>query len=124
MDMFRAIAEERIREAVRRGEFDNLPGAGKPLPPDDLDQVPEELRMGYKLLKNAGFLPEEMQLRKEMLTLNDLLAACRDEAERTRLQRELSMKKLRYEALMADRGWSQSGVFREYEEKILRKMLD
>jgi hypothetical protein len=124
MDMFRSIAEERIQEAIRRGEFDNLPGAGKPLPPDDLDRVPEELRMSYKLLKNAGFLPEEMQLRKEMLTLNDLLAACRDEAERTKLQRELSMKKLRYEALMADRGWSQSGVFREYGEKIQRKMLD
>jgi hypothetical protein len=124
MDLFRSIAEEKIQEAIRRGEFDNLPGKGKPLPPDELDKVPEELRIGYKLLKNAGFLPEEMQLRKEMLTLNDLLAACRDEGERARLQRELSMKRLRYEMLMADRGWGQSGAFRKYEEKIQRKMLD
>lgn len=124
MDLFRSIAEEKIQEAIRRGEFDNLPGAGKPLPPDDLDAVPEPLRIGYKLLKNAGYLPEEMQLRKEMLTLNDLLAVCRDQAERTELQRKLSAKKLRYDVLMSERGWSHSGVFREYEDKIRKSMFE
>lgn len=60
MDIFRIMAEEKIKEAIRGGEFDHLPGAGKPLPPDDMEGVPEELRMGYRLLKNAGILPEEL----------------------------------------------------------------
>ena len=37
--------------------------------------VPEHLRMGYKILKNAGVLPEEMQLKKEMVSLKTLLDA-------------------------------------------------
>ncbi|MCA0755427.1 DUF1992 domain-containing protein [Paenibacillus sp. N4] len=118
MDILRMIAEERIREAERRGEFANLPGAGKPLPPDDMDNVPEELRVGYKLLKNAGMLPEEMQLRKEMITLGDLISACQSDAERTKLQRELSAKKLRY------RGWPASGAFADYERQIQNKLLE
>jgi hypothetical protein len=122
MDFLRRLAEEKIQEAIRKGEFDNLPGAGKPLPPDDLEHVPEELRMSYKLLKNAGFLPEEMQLRKEMLTLSDLLAACRDDTERTKLQKELSLKKLRYETLMSQRGWSSSSAYAEYQEKMEQKL--
>lgn len=124
MDFLRRIAEEKIREAERRGEFANLPGAGKPLPPDDMDNVPEELRVGYKLLKNAGMIPEEMQLRKEMITLGDLISACRNDAERTKLQRELSAKKLRYQSLMADRGWPASGAFADYERQIQQKLLE
>ena len=62
------IAEQRIREAMERGEFDNLPFHGKPIKLDDLVGVPEHLRMGYKILKNAGVLPEEMQLKKGLLS--------------------------------------------------------
>jgi hypothetical protein len=122
MDILRMIAEEKIREAQRRGEFDNLPGKGKPLPPDDMVGVPEELRLSYKLLKNAGVLPEEMQLRKDMLTLGDLIAACHNDNERQKLQRELSAKKLRYQSLMSERGWSASGAFADYEHKIHDKL--
>ncbi|MBD2870356.1 DnaJ family domain-containing protein [Paenibacillus arenilitoris] len=124
MDFLRMIAEERIREAARRGEFDNLPGAGKPLPPDEMDGVPEELRVSYKLLKNAGMIPEEMQLRKEMITLGDLISACQDDAERAKLRRELSAKKLRYQSLMADRGWPASGAFADYERQIQQKLFE
>ena len=123
MDIFRAMAEEKIQEAIRRGEFDHLPGLGKPLPPDDLDRVPEELRMSYKLLKNAGVIPEEMQLRKEMITLEELLAACEDDGTRSRLQKELSIKKLRYESLMAQRGWQTSPAFREYDAQIRQRLF-
>ncbi|MHA7965069.1 DnaJ family domain-containing protein [Paenibacillus sp. CAU 1782] len=122
MDIFRLIAEERIREAESRGEFDDLPGKGKPLPPDELEGVPEELRVSYRLLKNAGVLPEEMQLRKDMLTLGDLIAACKSDSDRQGLERELSAKKLRYQTLMAERGWSSTGVFAEYEGKIQAKL--
>lgn len=119
MDIFRLIAEERIREAERRGEFDDLPGKGKPLPPDELEGVPEELRVGYRLLKNAGVLPEEMQLRKDMLTLGRV---CKSDSDRQKLERELSAKKLRYQTLMSERGWTSTGAFAEYEDKIQAKL--
>src|SRR5438552_3926509 len=75
MDILAKIAEQRIREAMERGEFDNLPFHGKSIRLDDLTGVPEPLRMGYKILKNAGVLPEEMQLKKEMVSLKNLLDA-------------------------------------------------
>ncbi len=53
------IAEERIKETQGKGAFDNLPGRGKPLDPDDGANVPEELRMAWRVLKNAGCLPPE-----------------------------------------------------------------
>jgi hypothetical protein len=84
--------------------------------------VPEELRLGFKMLKNAGVLPEEMQLRQDMLTLEDLIAACRDETERVRLRSELSVRKLRYQSLMAERGWHGLAAFAEYEERIQEKL--
>jgi len=61
VDWLEKLADERIREAMERGEFDGLPLAGKPLPPDANAFVPEDLRIAYKLLKDAGFLPPEMK---------------------------------------------------------------
>jgi hypothetical protein len=119
-----SIAEERIREAIERGEFDRLPGFGKPLPPDDAAGVPEELRLSFKLLRNAGMLPEEMQLRKEMVTLEDLLRCARDEAERKRLNTELTVKRLRYRALMEQRGWRDMSAFATYGELVERRLGD
>jgi len=68
------LAEQRIEEAMARGEFDDLPGAGKPLPEDDLAGVPPELRLACRILKNAGYLPEEVQLRREIASVRRLLA--------------------------------------------------
>lgn len=104
MDWISSIVEERIREAEARGEFDNLPGRGKPLPPDELASVPEELRVGYRLLKNAGAIPPELELRKEMVTLGDLLRCCADEDERGRIKRKLSAVQLQYRTMMEQRG--------------------
>jgi hypothetical protein len=100
MDILAKIAEQRIREAMERGEFDNLAYQGKPLQLEDLSGVPEHLRMGYKILKDAGVLPPEMQLKKELLTLQDLINACYDEDERHRLQHKLNEHTLRYNILM------------------------
>ena len=122
MDWFASVAEEKISEAMRRGEFDHLPGKGKPLPPDDMAGVPEELRLSFKLLKNAGMLPEEMQLRKEMVTLEELLAVCRGDGERTKLRGELSVKQLRYQSLMSSRGWQTAGAYLEYEQQVQDKL--
>lgn len=125
MDWAASLADERIREAQLRGEFERLPGAGKPLPEEDeLAGVPEELRIGFKMLKNAGVLPEEMQLRKDMLTLHDLLVACRQDEEKLKLAAQLNAKKLRYRMLMEERGWSGVGAFAEYESQVERKLTE
>ncbi len=85
------IAEKRIEEAQAKGEFDDLPGRGRPLELEDMSHVPEELRMAYKILRNAGCLPPELAERKEINRLVDLLERCEDEQERVR-----QMQKLRF----------------------------
>ena len=88
-----AIAERRIQEAIERGEFDDLPGKGKPLDLGEDDRtVPPELRMAYRMVKNAGMLPPEVELHKEILRLVDLLDAIHDEEGRRERRRELDYK--------------------------------
>lgn len=69
------IAENRIREAVEKGDLEQLPGRGKPLRLDDDSMVPESLRAAYRLLRNANCLPPELAQRREIRRLEDLLAA-------------------------------------------------
>ncbi|MDR2573608.1 MAG: DUF1992 domain-containing protein [Desulfovibrio sp.] len=90
------IAEKRIEEAQLNGDFDNLPGSGQPLAIEDTSHVPEELRMAYKILRNAGCLPPELAERKEIGRLAELLEQCEDEQERLR-----QMQKLRFMILRA-----------------------
>ena len=66
MSLIQKLAEEKIRTAIDRGDLDDLPGHGKPLELDDNTTVPEELRAAYRLLKNSGYLPPELELRKEI----------------------------------------------------------
>jgi Domain of unknown function (DUF1992) len=61
LDAFDSLIDQQVRAAIARGEFDNLPGAGKPLALDDDAHLPEELRMSFRILKNAGYLPPELQ---------------------------------------------------------------
>ena len=63
--MLEFIAEQKIAEAIANGDFDDLPGAGKPLELDDDSLVPEELRLAYRILKNAGFVPPEVLSLKD-----------------------------------------------------------
>jgi hypothetical protein len=97
------LAESKIRDAMARGEFDDLPGHGKPLELEDLSRVPAELRMGYKLLRNAGCLPPELEARKEEARLGALLAATGDPEERARLSRLRADARLRYQLLIERR---------------------
>ena len=85
------VAERRIEEAQSQGLFDNLPGAGKPLELEDLSHVPEDMRMAYKILRNAGCLPPELEERKEINRLIDLLEHCEDEQERVRQMQKVRL---------------------------------
>ena len=123
MDIFSLIAEDKIRTAQKDGEFDNLPGKGKPLKLEDLSTIPESLRMGYKLLKNAGMLDDEKQLNKEILGLNDLLAACADPKDRVSIKKKLNDKLLRYNRLMEKKDITQSPACEQYQDKIDVKLF-
>lgn len=89
------IAERRIEEALKAGEFDNLPGMGKPLKLEDESNVAPELRLGYRILKNAGYLPPELADRREIENLLDLLEKAEDEGEKVRQIRKLEFMLLR-----------------------------
>ncbi|MFN4132304.1 MAG: DUF1992 domain-containing protein [Caldimicrobium sp.] len=71
--ILKKIAEERIKEAIERGDFDELQYKGKPLELKEDPFVPEELRVAYRMLKNAGFLPKEVELRKEIAEIEKYL---------------------------------------------------
>jgi Domain of unknown function (DUF1992) len=102
VDVLALIAESKIRSAMARGEFDDLPGRGKPLVLDDLTGVPGELRMGYRLLRNAGCLPPELEARKEVARLGALVETAGDPGERARVAKLKSEAELRY-ALLVER---------------------
>src|SRR5712691_2159029 len=120
MDILAKIAEQRIREAMERGEFDNLPFHGKPIRLDDLVGVPEHLRMGYKILKNAGVLPEEMQMNKEIVSLKTLLDACYDETEKQTLRQKMNEKVLRYNMMLEKQ--LHKPTYQKYHAKITKKL--
>ena len=91
MEYLHRLVEDRIQKAQAEGVFDNLPGKGKPLNLDDESTIPEDLRLTFKVLKNAHCLPIEMELRKEIFNLRQLLNAAIDPESRRELRRELSL---------------------------------
>jgi hypothetical protein len=91
LEVIRLIAERKISEAIQQGLLDTRKWRNKPLPMTNDNLVPEELRMAHKILKNAGYLPPEIEAKKEIQQIEDLLASCDD--ERTRVKQ---IKKLNY----------------------------
>ena len=91
MHAFEAIAEQRISEAITRGELDQLPGQGQPLDLEDDLLVTQDLRMAYRILKNAGYVPPEVHTLKEIAELERLVHALDDDAQRTIALRRLRL---------------------------------
>ncbi len=120
MSVLEAMAETKIRESMARGEFANLPGAGKPLRLEDDSMIPDDLRVAYKILRNAGCIPPELEMRKEILTLRDLLRTVEDEGARRDRIRELNYKLLKL-GVMGKR-MVILDEFPGYRERILEKM--
>ena len=112
------IAERRIEEAQAQGVFDNLPGRGRPLQLEDMSHVPEDLRMAYKILSNAGCLPPELAERKELNRLVDLLDSCKDEQERVQ-----QMLKLRFMIVRAKMRY-QRHLQLEQDDPYYDRLLD
>jgi hypothetical protein len=103
VSIFERIAEAKIAEAMKRGEFDSLPGAGRPLELEDLSRLPSDMRLAYKVLRNADVLPPEVELRREIYSLGRLIDDATDEDERERLRRQWRMRELHYSILIERR---------------------
>ncbi len=119
-EAFDKIAEKKIREAMDNGEFDDLPGKGKPLELEDDRHLPQDIRLAHKILKNADCLPPELELRKEILTIEELLDGVRDTKEKYR-----QIKKLNYLIMklnMSRRSSLDLEKNQVYYEKLVEKM--
>jgi DnaJ-like protein len=90
--LFQRNADDKIKEAIAKGEFDNLPGKGKPLDLDAYFATPEDLRMGYSILKSADTIPEEIELLKQIEGLKKSLDSCPSQIEQRAIQKQLSEK--------------------------------
>ncbi|MEQ4450261.1 DUF1992 domain-containing protein [Kosakonia sp. YIM B13605] len=112
-------AERHILDAQQKGEFDNLPGNGEPLLLDDDSHVPAELRAGYRLLKNAGCLPPELEYRKEAVMLIDLLNSVQHEhPDFQQLHRRLSLLEMK----VRQAGLSTDFLRGDYADKLQQKI--
>ena len=112
---FEKIVEERIKQALKKGEFDDLPGSGKPLKEDDAS-VPEDLRMAWKILKNADCLPPEIELKKNIAETRDLMAGMGESAEKYRLLKKLNFFIMKLNSMR--NGPANLEVPQEYLEKM------
>ena len=87
---FEKIVEERIKMAQKKGEFKNLPGKGKPLPEEDVN-VPEDVRLAYKILKNADCVPPELEIKKEIRNTQELLSGMAETGEKYKMLKKLNL---------------------------------
>ncbi len=92
-----------IQEAMERGEFDDLPGKGKPLDLRAYFDTPEEVRIAYALLKSADILPEEASLLKDIARLKTELDSCTDEGKRKKLQKTIEHSRMKFNMMMERR---------------------
>ena len=117
---FTKIVEERIRRAQEKGEFDHLEGSGKPLDLLRDQTVAEELRLAYKILKNADCLPPEIELKKEIRQTEDLLGAMSETTEKYR-----AIQKLNYLIMKLNTLRNSAIEFEEpqkYSDKLIEKL--
>ena len=117
------LAEQRIREAQTRGEFDALPGAGRPLDLDEPPLVPDDVRMANRILKNAGFVPPEVELRRERHAASRSVAEACDDTARAAALRKLHALELRIAAARPDARIDVPGarIDVKYRERVLAR---
>ena len=92
--------EEKIQQAIAAGEFDNLKGAGKPLDLNNYFNMPEDVRMVFSVLKSNDFVPEEVEIFKEINLLREKIKSCTDTEEKQKLVKILNEKSLALTLLM------------------------
>ena len=96
------IVEEMIKKAQARGEFDNLPGKGKPIDLTEYFEMPEDIRVAQTMLKNAGMTSREVDLLKEIAGLRQILARMVNENKKQEIQKQIQEKQIEF-SLMLER---------------------
>ncbi len=120
MFIFDLIAEQKIAEAIGRGELADLPGAGKPLHLDDDMLIPEDLRMAFRILKNAGFVPPEVETLREIGELERFIESLSDGEVRSVASRKLQLLRERSERSGSGGGGLRTG--QAYVERVLQRL--
>jgi hypothetical protein len=118
---FEKLVEERIKKAQKEGYFDDLEGSHKPLKLDDMN-VPDDLRLAHKIMKNAGFLPPEVELKKKITNTEQLLETAKiDSPKRVKIQKKLNYLLTKLSTARGDQPSSPmlSGV---YQNSIIKKI--
>jgi hypothetical protein len=118
LEAIRRIAERKISEAIQQGLLDTQNWRNRSLPMTNDNLVPEELRMAYKILKNAGYLPPEIEAKKEIQAIEDLLSACEDEYTRLKQIKKLNYLVLKLNIMKGD------AVSIESQEEYYRKIVE
>ena len=120
IDAIRLIAERKISKAIQEGRLDVEEWRNKPLPMSNDNLVPEDLRMAHKILKNAGYLPPELETKKEIQQLEDLLASCEDECTRVKQIKKLNYLLMKLNIMKGDTVniESQEEYYRQVIERI------
>ncbi len=119
MGLFDRLAEARIQQAIERGDLDDLPGAGKPLALEDNTLVPEELRVAYRILRNAGYVPEEVRVRGSIAELERLISRL-DGEEHAHALRRLELLRARLSAQRGGRVNLQ--IEDQYRQQVLERL--
>ena len=94
MSIIEKIVEEKIREAMERGDFKNLSGKGKPVDLSEYFKTPDHLRIAHSILKNYGIVPEEVELKKEIAQIKNELVTCSSPNKKIQLKKKLNYKSL------------------------------
>jgi hypothetical protein len=97
------IAENRIAEAFEQGEFENLPGQGRPLDLTPYFSTPTEDRMAFSILKNAGVVPSQVELMSAVAELERRLQNCNSQAEANYLNQQLQAQRVKLTLAMERR---------------------
>lgn len=117
---FEKIVEARIKTAQKKGVFENLEGSGKPLAIEDDRQVAEDLRLAYKILKNADFLPPQVEIRKKIEQTEQLLAGMKDTAEKYQTLKKLNLLIMKLNLL--HRSAIDLDMPQQYEDKLVNRV--
>lgn len=120
MTLVDQIAEARIEQAIARGELDNLAGRGKPLQLDDDSMIPAEFRMAYRILKNSGMVPPEIELKEQINAVEETLSSIEDGIEHDRLRKKLHCLYLKLDNMHGRR--INLALREEYYRKIVKRL--
>lgn len=97
---FDKIVEAMIRDAQERGQFENLPGRGKPIDLTEYFEAPEEVRVAQSVLKNAGMQSPEVELLKQIAQLRQLLGTLTDEKKKQEVHKQIQERQIEFNLMI------------------------